>query len=234
MNAMKIKSALLLACVFASTALAATQAHWVATWGASPAPQFPEDQMRAAKLVFENQTLREVVHTSIGGNTVRVRLSNAYGKQTVAIGAVHIALRAEGAGIVPGSDRTLTFGGRRTVSIPPDALILSDPVSLDVPAARDLAISIFLPQAVTGAGVHYAAQQTSYIGKGDLTGAASISEAETMTSWAFLTSVEVTAPESAATVVAFGDSITDGARSTVDTNRRWPNVLADRLLAQGG
>jgi lysophospholipase L1-like esterase len=227
---MKIKIASLLVFAFASAALAAD--HWVVTWGTSPAPQLPAEQMRAAKLEFDNQTVREIVHTSISGNTVRVRLSNAYGKQTVEIGSVHIGRRAQGSEIVPGSDRVLTFSGRPAVSIPPDALVLSDPVKLDVPASGDLAISIYLVKPTIGAGIHYSAQQTSYIGRGDLTGAAGISPADTMTSWVFLAGVDVLAPETSGAVIAFGDSITDGARSTVDANRRWPNVLADRLLAR--
>src|SRR5437868_11512462 len=124
---MKIKTAFLLGCAFTSATLAADTTHWVATWGASPAEQLPGDQMRAAKLEFENQTLREIIHTSIGSDTVRVRFSNAYGKAAVEIGAAHIALRAQGAAITPGSDRILTFGGRKSVSIPKDALALSDP-----------------------------------------------------------------------------------------------------------
>jgi lysophospholipase L1-like esterase len=229
---MKIRATLFLAALFASIALSAD--HWVVTWGASPAPQLADEtQMRDAKLVFENQTLREIVHTSIGSNTVRVRLSNAYGKQTVEVGAAHIALRAKGSEIAAGSDRALTFSGRPTVSIPPNALVLSDPVKLDIPATGDLAISIFLPKAATGAGIHYSAQQTSYIAPGNVTDTASISNATTMTSWVFLTGVDVLAPESASAVVAFGDSITDGARSTVDANHRWPDILANRLQHSG-
>jgi lysophospholipase L1-like esterase len=221
-----------LALFFTSAALPAESTHWVVTWGASPAPQLATEEMRAAKLEFENQTLREIVHTSIGGATVRVRLSNAYGKQPVDVGAAHIALRAQGSEIVAGSDRALTFSGRPSVSIPPDALVLSDPVKLNAPASGDLAISIFLPKAATGAGIHYSAQQTSYIGQGDLTAAASLPQAGTVTSWVFLTAVDVLAPNSTSALVAFGDSITDGARSTVDANRRWPNILSSRLLAQ--
>ena len=216
-----------------SVALAGAQSHWVATWGASPAPQLADEaQMRAAKLVFENQTLREVVHISIGGDMVRVRLSNAYGKEAVEIGGARIALRARESAIAPGSDRALTFSGRARVSIPPNALVLSDPVKLAAPASGDLAISIFLPGKTTGAGIHYSAQQTAYIGAGDQTAAASIADPATITSWVFLTGVDVLAPHSASAVVAFGDSITDGARSTVDANRRWPNTLAERLLAR--
>lgn len=204
--------------------------HWVVTWAASPAPQLPSaDEMRTAKLTFDNQTLREIVHTSIGGKSVRVRLSNAYGKQKVEIGAAQIALRGDGSAVRAGTTRALTFGGRPNVTIPSDAIVLSDPINLDVPASGDLAISLFLPKPATGAGVHYAAQQTAYIGPGDLTGADSIPDAATITSWVFLTGVDVMAPESTSAIVAFGDSITDGARSTVDTNRRWPNILSDRL-----
>jgi lysophospholipase L1-like esterase len=221
--------------LLAAATVATGQTYWVGTWGTSTAPQLADaSEMRAAKLQFENQTLREIVRTSIGGDTVRVRLSNAYGKATAEIGAAHIALGAQGSGIVPGSDRTLTFGGRPGVAIPPDALVLSDPIKLNAPARGDLAISIFLPKTTVGAGIHYSAQQTSYVGRGDLTSAASIPDAATITSWVFLTGVDVLAPASAAAVVTFGDSITDGARSTIDANLRWPNILAERLLAQRG
>jgi lysophospholipase L1-like esterase len=232
---MKIGTPFLLTLTLASVALAAGGTRWVVTWGASPAPQLADEaQMRADKLEFDNQTLREIVHTSVGSNTIRVRLSNAYGKETVEIGAAHVALRAQGAGIVAGSDRPLTFSGRSSVSIPPNAPVLSDPVKLDVPAASDLAISIFIPKQAEGAGIHYAAQQTSYIGAGDLTSAASMPDAATITSWVFLTGVDVLAPDSTSAVVAFGDSITDGAHSTTDANHRWPDFLAARLLARHG
>jgi lysophospholipase L1-like esterase len=231
---MRLRTTGLLLLAFVSAALAAAPAHWVAAWGASPAPQLPDDQMQAAHLRFENQTLREIVRTSLGGDTVRVRLSNAYGKESVTIGAAHIALRANGAAIAAGSDRALTFSGRPSVAIPPDALVLSDPVKLSFPAAADLAISIFVPQAATGAGVHYSAMQTSYAGPGDLTASASMADPTPLTSWIFLTGVDVMAPGDAAAIVAFGDSITDGARSTVDANHRWPDTLAARLQARGG
>ncbi|MBV8866209.1 MAG: SGNH/GDSL hydrolase family protein, partial [Acidobacteriaceae bacterium] len=108
-------------------------ARWVGTWGASPSPQLPDPaQMKKAKLTFANETLREIVHVSVGGALIRVRLSNAYGKEAVEIGAAHIALRAQGAAIIPGSDQTLTFSGQSSITIPPNALVLSDPISLKV------------------------------------------------------------------------------------------------------
>jgi lysophospholipase L1-like esterase len=174
------------------------------------------------------------VHASIGSDTVRLRLSNAYGTQPLEIGSAHVALHAAGSGITAGSDRPVTFKGKNSVSIPANALVLSDPVKLNLPPGGELAISIFLPNETRGAGIHYAAQQTAYIGSGDLTGAAAIADPSMVTSWIFLTGVDVLAPQNSSTVVAFGDSITDGARSTVDANHRWPDILSARLLAARG
>src|SRR5579871_4028456 len=112
---------------------AGAQTHWVATWGASPAPQLPQDQMEAAHLLFQNQTLREIVHTSIGGTAVRVRLSNAYSRTPVDIGAVQIAIRGKDSAIAAGTSKSLTFGGRTSVQIPADALVLSDPFTVNAP-----------------------------------------------------------------------------------------------------
>ena len=95
--------------------------------------------MAAEHLLFADQTIREIVHTSAGGNTVRVRLSNAYGKASITIGSAHIALRDKESAIVPASDRALTFGGRPTATIPADATVLSDPIKLDVPPISDVA-----------------------------------------------------------------------------------------------
>ena len=215
-------------------ALSSAAPHWVATWGASPAPQLADDQMRSAHLEFSGQTLREIVHTSIGGGTVRVRLSNVFGKQGVEIAAVHLAVRGKDAEIASGTDRTLTFSGRPAVTIPPNAIILSDPVKLAVQPDSDLAVSIYVPNRALGGGMHYAAQQTSYIGEGNQAAAPAISQPQTVTSWTWLAGVDVQAPESAGAVVAFGDSITDGARSTLDANHRWPDILAARLRARKG
>jgi lysophospholipase L1-like esterase len=229
-DAMKLRIAVLL--TLAAAGLAGAQSRWVVDWGASPAPQLPTPaEMQHDKLVFSNQTLREIVHTSVATHEIRVRLSNAYGKTWLQVGGAHIALRAEDAAIVPGSDHALTFSGRAAVTIPPDALVLSDPVKLDVPAGSDLAVSIFVPGEATGAGIHYFAAQTSYVASGDLAAAASLSEPKQISAWVFLTGVDALEPASASTIVAFGDSITDGARSTENANDRWPDFLARRLAA---
>lgn len=206
--------------------------HWVATWGASPAPQLPDPARRQqAKLVFEDQTIRNIVHVSIGGDSLRVRLSNTYGAEPVVIGAAHIALRESDSSIVTGTDRPLTFGGKSSITIPANALVISDPVNLKTPALADLAISIYLPKHANAAGIHYSAQQTNYIAKGDATTSAKLDNPATVNSWEFLTAVETLAPEKTGTIIAFGDSITDGARSTNNTNHRWPDTLAERLHA---
>lgn len=210
------------------------QTHWVGTWGAAPATQSDEAAMKTQKLLFDNQTVREIVHTTLGGETVRVRLSNAFGAVPVEIGAAHLAVRKAGAAIDPASDRELKFGGRSRVEIPAGAVVLSDPIAVKVPELSDVAISLYLPGKVMGAGVHYSSQQTSYIAKGDVTGAATLENPETFTSWVFLTGLEVQAPATAGSIVTFGDSITDGARSSVDGNHRWPDMLASRLAARKG
>jgi hypothetical protein len=163
--------------------------------------------MKKATLTFANQTLREIVRVSIGGSLIRVRLSNAYGKEAVEIGAAHVALRRQDSALIPGSDRALTFSGQSKITIPPNALLLSDPIALDVPPSSDLAISIFLPKPALGAGIHYSAEQTNYAAAGDLTSAPSLPNASTLGSWVFLTGIDVAAPQSASTLVAFGDSI---------------------------
>ena len=221
-----------LTCCFASLAVAQST-HWVVSWGASPSPS--PDAAQAAKdgLEFTNQTLREVVHLSIGGSAVRVRISNLFGKQGLEIGTAHLALRSSDSGIQPSSDRVLTFGGAPRVTIPPNAVVLSDPVNLSVPAESDLAISIFVPHAATAAGIHYFAFQTSYVGAGDQTAASVIANPRAISSWIFLAGVDVSAPRSTAAIAAFGDSRIDGDGSTPNTNRRWPNVLAHRLAQKG-
>lgn len=208
--------------------------HWVATWVASPAPQQAETKMQEAGLVFNNQTVREIVHVSLGGRSVRVRLSNAYGANPVRIAAAHLAMSKEASQTAPGSDRTLTFNGRQEIVLPPDASALSDPVDFDVPAEGNLTISLFLPDLTMAGGIHYYAQQTSYIGTGDQTGLSALANpAKTLASWVFLSGVDVSAPDTAGAVVTLGDSITDGIKSTPNANHRWPNFLALRLRQQG-
>ena len=200
--------------------------HWVATWTASP-------QRAGTPPRFNGQTLRLIVHTSIGGHRVRVLLSNVFGTQPVVIGAAHVAIRDSGPAIVPESDQALTFGGASSITIRPGAPALSDPVELDAPALADLAVSIYLPDDTAAATMHGVALQTSYISPaGDFTDATAMPVMSTTQSWFFLAGVEVEAAARTGAIVALGDSITDGNGSTANTNNRWPNHLAERLLAQ--
>ncbi len=188
-------------------------------------------------LHFTNQTLRQIVHTSIGGSKARVVLSNAYGTAPVTIGAAHVALRDHHGAIRSESGGALTFSGRPTMTIPANAVIYSDPVNLTVPPLSDLAIDLYLPSTTNAPAtltMHGAAHQTSYISEtGNYVGKTTMPEVGTTRSWFLLSRVDVAAPDAAGAIVAFGDSITDGSGSTPDTNSRWPNYLARRLLSQG-
>lgn len=224
----------LLALSFTTVAAAAPQpAHWVVSWGASASPPPDVAQIQKHGLEFNNQTLREIVHLSIGGSAVRVRLSNFFGKQNLEIGAAHLGLRASDSAIQPSSDRALTFGGASGVFVPPNAFVLSDPVRLAVPAGSNLAISIFVPHVATAAGIHYLAQQTSYVGAGDLTASPSIPNPRAISSWIFLAGVDVSAPPPAAAIAVFGDSRVDGDGSTPNANKRLPDALFNRLSKEG-
>jgi lysophospholipase L1-like esterase len=203
------------------------RATWAGTWATGPAGSV------GAAPEFANQTLRQIVHTSAGGDRVRIRVSNTFGTSPVVVGSAHVALRSSGSSIVPGTDRALSFGGKPSITLPAGALVLSDPVSLEVPALADLAVSIYLPVAAVADTNHALALQTSYIASGDVTGAASLPGAATTTSWYFLTGVDVSrGHRGGASVVCLGNSITDGANSTTDANGRWPDVLARRLQAR--
>jgi lysophospholipase L1-like esterase len=189
-----------------------------------------------APLNFRNQTLREIVHVSLGGDRVRVVLSNAFGTLPLEVGAAGVALREKDAAINAGSSRALTFGGKTATMIAAGAVVVSDPVSLPVPAAADLAVDIFLPgdtaATLSPLTTHQGASQTNYISsEGNHAGDALFADAITTNQWFFLARVEVAAPDNVGAVVAFGDSITDGARSTINTNNRWPDELARRLAA---
>jgi lysophospholipase L1-like esterase len=222
-------SLLALSAIVFTTSVIATErdddGHWVGTWTASP-------QGVGAPIQINGQTVREIVHTSLGGERVRVRFSNAYGTSGLVIGSAHVAISTGGASISSTTDRVLTFNGSPTITIPAGALVVSDPVTLNVPALRDLAVSLYLPENVAATTQHPVGLQTTYVSaSGDFTGAA-IEPTTTTQSYYFLTGVEVSASNRARAIVTLGDSVTDGFGSTPDTNQRWPNLLAERLQSQ--
>ncbi len=184
---------------------------------------------------FTNQTLRQIVRTSIGGTKVRIVLSNAFGTAPIAIGAAHVAVRDKEDTIQGTHGRPLTFSGRSTVTIPAHATVYSDPVALTAPPLADIAVDLYLPGTTNTPApltMHGSSFQTSYISEtGNHAGVSKLPAIGTVRSWFLLSRVEVDAPDAAGVVVAFGDSITDGASSTPDTNSRWPDVLARRLVA---
>lgn len=197
--------------------------HEVATWGASA------DRTTAT---LDTQTIRDVVHTSIAGSGLRIRLSNAFGSAPVTFGQAYVGVQDSGASLVAGSNRQVTFGGSASVTIPVGAEVLSDPLPGAFAAQTDLAVSLYLQGAAGTVTGHNSAHQTSYVSSpgnhAAEAGAAAFST--TITSWYWLDGVVVTAPHTVGAVVALGDSITDGTDSTTDANRRWTNVLARRLL----
>lgn len=201
-------------------------AQWIGTWATAPQPFMP-----GSLQTFRNQSLRLIVHTSAGGTKVRVRISNTFGDHALAIAAAHIARRTAAADIDPSSDRTLMFHGHSSATVPARSMVVSDPVDLDVPALSDLSISLFLPNATEATTTHILAKQTSYVSPetGNSTAAVKFPVAKTIHSWPFLTGVDVAASSRGIAVVAFGSSLTDGDGSTLDANRRWPDVLAERL-----
>jgi lysophospholipase L1-like esterase len=216
--------------LLAALASAAVQhPRWVGTWAAAAQAAAPNSAQ-----TFHHQTIRLVVHISAGGQTVRIRLANTFGDQPLIVGAAHVARRAVAADIQPASDRALLFRGQASITIPPGALALSDPVDLDAPPLSDLAVSVFFPETAVATTSHTLALQTNYLSAdGDFTAAATWPVAKTLTSWPFLTGVDVVTSARGATIVAFGSSTTDGDGSTKDANRRWPDVLAERLQKNG-
>jgi lysophospholipase L1-like esterase len=220
--------------------------HWVATWAtAQQAPGFgfggrgrgarggqaPATPPAPPPSTLVDQTARMILRTTIGGKRIRVEFSNAFGTTPVEFGAVHVALRAKDSSIVPGTDRALMFDGRPTGRLLPGATLLSDPVDLNVPKLSDLAVSVYVPGDSGRASGHSQALHTTYISKGDTTDAADMPDPKTTVAWYWISSVDVLAPADAGAIVAFGDSITDGTTSTVNADRSWPSLLADRLEA---
>lgn len=206
---------------------ASTPERWVGTWATAPFDGDPWHTIPA----LADSTLREIVHTSIAGKELRITFTNEFGTQPLRIDAATVALSAGGSNIQPSSLHGLTFGGSPSIVLLPGALAVSDPVAIATSAFSDLAISMYLPrQNIGGVSVHTGADQDNYIQIGNAVSAPSLSSAEETSMWFFLKGVEVmpAAPDAAA-VVAFGDSITDGAWVPNNTNERWPDDLAVRL-----
>jgi len=222
-----------LVAISATLALAApARAEWVASWTAAPhAPVFPTGPLAAAS--FENVTLSQILRLSEGGTRLRIRFSNRYGPAPLAIGAARLVRIDDAGKEIPGTSRMLSFGGAPGAIIPRGAPFVSDMVDLDVPDLARLKVEFYLPKAtgpctchLTGLDELAVSPPGNFVGK-------PFQPASTAGFRAFLSVVEVDSPDALGTIVTFGDSITDGAGSTPGTNRRWPDILADRLQAAG-
>lgn len=205
------------------------KSHWVGTWACSP--QLGDANNAPPAPGFADSTLRQIIHVSIGGKQIRVRFSNEFGGIELTIPSAHVAVSAGGGAIHPESDRALLFHGKPSVNIAPGALIYSDPIDFDVLPLSDLAVTIRLTGAPYGITTHPGSRTTSYLQPGDAVAASEMATAERVDHWYFLNGVDVLADKSAAAIVTFGDSITDGAKTTTNTNSRWPDGLARRLQA---
>ena len=203
-------------------------AKWVGTWASAP---LVDAHAKPAEAVLTGATLREVVHVSIGGDMVRVRFTNLYGTSPLVIGAAEIAQTLKGADIVAGTGKALTFHGAPSVSIPAGALVVSDPIPFKFAPLSDVTVSFYLPSPSGPVTEHELGNATSYHASGNVVSSASLDAPTTLTSWEYLNGIDTLAPAAASAVVTIGDSITDGAKSTRDTNQRWPDELARRLQA---
>ena len=228
-------------------------AHWIGSWYAAPAARVdsaapPTGTSGQSLLHVKDQTLRQVAHLTLGGSRLRVVVSNVFGTAGLTIGAASVALRDRDAAIVPGSARPLTFAGSGGVVVPAGATMTSDPVDLAAPDFADLAIDLYLPGDTAAMAspitMHAASWQTGYVSpSGNHAGSVSMPVQATTryrrgdglesATWFFLARVDVLAPAEARAIVAIGDSITDGTASGIDTNNRWPDHLARRLVKAG-
>lgn len=185
---------------------------------------------------LNNQTVRNVIFLSAGGNKVRVRLSNAYGSNPLNVGAATVAISAGGAATIPGTTHTLSFNGKTSIVIAADSEVLSDPVDLSIPPLSTLAVSIFLPNNTGLSTQHFLAVQTNFIASGDMT---DVNDAtgykQNISCWLFLSGVDVlTSPRVKGALITLGDSITDGYLSKTGANHRYPDFLARKLAALQG
>ena len=217
--------ALLLASGTAARQAAPASERWVTAWGSS--------QQGLGTGAVSNTTVRMIARVTISGQAVRVRLDNTFGTSPLVIGKAYVGHRIQGAAIAPGSNRPMTFNKSANVTIPAGGSVTSDPVAMNVLAQQDLAVSLHIPGADVRSSQHGGAQVTSYLapnGTGDVAAEdAAKPFTGTTTSMFWLKAIDVSSSSSTGSIVAFGDSITDGTCTTVDAHDRWEDLLAVRL-----
>lgn len=214
--------------------------HWVSTWGAATTAIFPigynTDLSTLTNTPAIEHTFRVIARTTLGGSAVRIRLTNQPGLTPITIGSVRIGLRSSGAAVTPGSTMPVTFNGASNIVIPAGVQIISDPVQLSSAAGDDIAVSIYLPLALTPA-IHAQAFQTNYVTPSDV-GDATADESGAaftllITSVPVLEGIDVLTQNKSGSIVVLGDSLSDGVGSTFDGYDRWPDLLSKRLQSAG-
>jgi lysophospholipase L1-like esterase len=206
--------------------------RWIASWSAAPMNVWGPDAPLSG---FYGQTIREVARLSIGGSGLIVRLTNEHGKNPIQLDMACVAYATENGGIDPLTNLSLTFGGSRSVVIYPGASVVSDPLDVELRALSRLTVSYFSADFIPVETHHLEAQQTAFISvPGDFTSAGEMIVQQTTTSHYLLSSIYVRTNQSSNAVVCFGDSITDGYGSSIDADRRWPDILAERIPAGEG
>ena len=203
--------------------------HWVGSWSTAACAQ-DEAEPRHDQAELKAETVRQIVHLSIGGLAVRVRFSNTFGPAPLVLRSVHVAKVVKGSSIDAASDLAVTVGGKSEFTVPAGGAVWSDAAALSTADASDIAVSFFVPEKVTAPAIHYTALQTSYKASGDQSGSAELTGASKTTLRLILTGVDVASRTSPGAVVAMGSSTTDGAHSSMDKNKRWTDdfVLAAR------
>jgi lysophospholipase L1-like esterase len=214
-----------LALFSATLARADRDGRWVSTWGqpAVSTTQAPS-----------NQTVREIERISLGGDVLRIRLSNELNPAAITVGEAHIGLAGVAGATVPFTDRPVTFGGQSSIIIPPNAAVYSDPVKIAVPALGSVAVSIFLPANSGTVTVHAESIDTAFITNGNTTASSSPAGATKSPMRYLLSEIQVIADDDASAIATLGDSITEGVGSTTDQSHRWPDLLAGRLASAHG
>ncbi|KYF63858.1 SGNH/GDSL hydrolase family protein [Sorangium cellulosum] len=215
----------------------APDGRWVAAWHASPTPGGTFNAQECPSDVgLTGQTVRNIIRLSAGGSSVRVRISNAGGAEPLKVGAASVALSKDGAAATAGTTHALRFAGQPSIVIAAGGEAISDPVALKVQPLQTLAVNIHLPAKTGPATQHYFAAQDSFLAAGNQTGAGADKQfTQKISCWMFLSGVDVkAAPNVVGTLIALGDSITDGYLSTKNNNQRYPDFLAERLASRKG
>ena len=212
-----------------SPRLQAAQPHWVGSWASSQ--QLVEPHNALSQDDLRDCTLRQIVHLSLGGTTLRVRLSNRFGTAPLQFTSAHIAqaIAAQSSKIDTATDKALTFSGSADVTIPAGADYVSDPIEFRASPFANVAISLHLDSPPAEETGHPGSRATSYVTHGDHVAEEELADAHKVEHWYFISGIDVAAPIPAVAVVTLGDSITDGHGATTDENNRWPDVLAKRL-----